>query len=72
MSKRCKPYLFQCHSVLNQQRYPRIQVSYVFLEHEVLLGLGGDLGLQIAEITLSCGKQGVNDTVARKERAYDG
>ena len=32
-------YFFQCHAVLDQQRYPRIQISYVLLQHEILLRL---------------------------------
>ena len=31
------PYLFQSHAILNQQGYPRIQVSHIFLEDKVLL-----------------------------------
>ena len=32
-----RPYLFQSHAVLNQQGYPRIQVSHIFFEDKVLL-----------------------------------
>jgi len=47
-------YLFQRHPVLNQQSYPRIEISHIFLEDEVLLGLGGDFRFQIAQMSLGC------------------
>lgn len=47
-------YLFQSHAILNQQSYPRVEVSDIFLEYEVLLRLGRDLGLQLSEYLLGC------------------
>lgn len=45
-------YLFQRHTVLNEQRNSRIEVAYVFLEYEVLLRLRRDLGLQLSQYLL--------------------
>lgn len=47
-------YLFQGHSILNQQRNARIEISHILLEDEVLLRLGRDLGLEIAQMFLRC------------------
>ena len=46
-------YLFQRHAVLNKQRYPRVEVSYVLLQHEVLLRLTRYLDL-ILMLRLLC------------------
>ena len=46
-------YLFQRHAVLDQKSYPRIQITDIFFEDEILFGLGGDFCFQIAKITLS-------------------
>jgi hypothetical protein len=46
-------HLFQCHAVLNKQGYPRVEVSYVLLEDEVLLRLRRDLGLEFSKYLLS-------------------
>ena len=32
-----RAYLFQGHAILNKQGYPRVQISHVLLQHEVLL-----------------------------------
>ena len=43
-----RTYLLDAQTILNQQRYSRVQVSHVLLEHEVSLALRGYLGLQIS------------------------
>jgi hypothetical protein len=47
-------YLFQRHAVLDQQRYPRVEIAHVFFEDEVLLRLRRDLGLEFAQYLLGC------------------
>jgi hypothetical protein len=37
------------HSVLDQEGDSRVKVADILLEHEVLLGLGGDFGLELAQ-----------------------
>lgn len=32
-------HLFQCHAVLNEQGYPRVEISHILFENKVLLGL---------------------------------
>ena len=46
-------YLFKRHSILDQQRYPRIQISDIFLQGEILLRLRRNLRLKIAKNLLS-------------------
>lgn len=41
------PYLFQCHAILNQQCNPRVEVSDIFFEDKVLLGLARNLGFVV-------------------------
>ena len=53
--------LLQGHAILNQQGNPRVEVPHVLLEDEVLLGLGGNLGLEVAEYLLGCGEELVRD-----------
>lgn len=40
-----KTYLLKCHTVLDQQSDPRIQVAHVLFQYKVLLGLTGYLCL---------------------------
>lgn len=40
--------LFQRHAILYKQRYPRVEVSDVFFENEVLFRLRGDFGLELS------------------------
>ena len=56
-------YLFQCHAILDQQRYPRVEISYVFFENEILLRLARDLRLEVALNLL--GFQKVSDCASR-------
>jgi hypothetical protein len=53
-------YLFKCHSILNQKCDSRIEVSDIFFKHEVLLGLAGYLGLEVAKSAL-CPRQVIAD-----------
>jgi hypothetical protein len=45
-------YLFESHSVLNQQCDSGIEISHVLLENEVFLGLAGYLGLEVPQSAL--------------------
>lgn len=51
-----KAYLFQGHPIRNQQGNSRIQVSHIFLQHKVLLGLTGDPCFQVAQRPLCPGQ----------------
>ena len=42
------PHLFKGHAILDQEGNPRIEISYIFFQHEVLLRLTGDLSLVFA------------------------
>lgn len=50
--RRSRAYLFQGHAVLDKQCYPRVEVTDVLFEDEVLLGLRGDLGFEFAQYFL--------------------
>jgi hypothetical protein len=47
-------YLFKRHPVLNEQSYPRVQISDIFFKNEILLRLRGDLRFEFPQIFLSC------------------
>lgn len=47
-------HLFQCHAVLDQQGYSRVEIAHILFQDEVLLGLRRDLGLEFAEYLLGC------------------
>lgn len=49
------PYLFQRHTVLDEQCYPRVKIADVLLEHEVFLRLRGDFRLELSQDLLGCG-----------------
>lgn len=42
-------YLLQGHAILDEQSYPRVQISYVLLKHEVLLRLRRNPRFQLPE-----------------------
>jgi len=48
LRRKMRTHLFQCHAVLDKQRYPRVQIAHILLEDKVLLGLRRDLGLELA------------------------
>lgn len=33
-------HLFQCHSILHEQCYTRVEIAHILFKHEILLGLG--------------------------------
>ena len=51
---RRRAHLFQCHAVLDEQGYARVEIAHILFEDKVLLGLRRDLGLEFAEYLLSC------------------
>jgi len=49
-------YLLQRHAILDEEGDARVEIAHVLLEHEVLLRLRRDLGLEFAEDLLGCGQ----------------
>ncbi len=47
-------HFFQCHAILDQERYPGIEIPHILFENEVFLRLTGDLCLVVSLRLLSC------------------
>lgn len=62
-------HLFQSHPVLDQQGNARVQVSYILLQDEVLLGLRRDLRLEFSQVFLRY--RGISTTVAQHRERPD-
>lgn len=60
-SRERQTHLVRRHPVLNEERDARVEVADVALKHEVLLGLGRDLALEVAQAFLGWASAGVGE-----------